>query len=394
MEIPNLVRERLGGESIEATVSLGDEDVIAVTPTRTILYRGDGLLSDESVSVYSHDVERLDLSKGRRNTKFSLTYVDGTKEFKVPGDRADTLLQILLQGVLRVAGVAEEDESVAGVFQFSELTLVVTEKRLVKHIGAPVWDEDFEVFDFADVTDLDFEEGSVATQIVLTVDGRPQRIKAPSDQAPQVEQTLTQTLCSYYDVNSLEALAAKLGTDEDTGEDTPDADSSSKELELDDGISPLDGRSSDEEATNPSADDPTTSPESSSLERSAAAGGVDGGGGGSTASETPASESQTERSAPDRTSSQSAPDEGTGGVDTVSTTEENTRGSGSRSTKSVEDVAADRVDPEEIDAIKEQLSTLTEAVKRQNKLLRQHNEKLDGNDEKIDQLIEELRQGR
>jgi hypothetical protein len=394
MEIPNLVRERLGGESIEATVSLGDEDVIAVTPTRTILYRGDGLLSDESVSVYSHDVERLDLSKGRRNTKFSLTYVDGTKEFKVPGDRADTLLQILLQGVLRVAGVAEEDESVAGVFQFSELTLVVTEKRLVKHIGAPVWDEDFEVFDFADVTDLDFEEGSVATQIVLTVDGRPQRIKAPSDQAPQVEQTLTQTLCSYYDVNSLEALAAKLGTDEDTGEDTPDADSSSKELELDDGISPLVGRSSDEEATNPSADDPTTSPESSSLERSADAGGVDGGGGGSTASETPASESQTERSAPDRTSSQSAPDEGTGGVDTVSTTEENTRGSGSRSTKSVEDVAADRVDPEEIDAIKEQLSTLTEAVKRQNKLLRQHNEKLDGNDEKIDQLIEELRQGR
>jgi hypothetical protein len=387
MEIPNLVRERLGGESIEATVSLGDEDVIAVTPTRTILYRGDGLLSDESVSVYSHDIERLDLSTGRRNTKFSLTYVDGTKEFKVPGDRADTLLQILLQGVLRVAGVAEQDESVAGVFQFSELTLVVTEKRLVKHIGAPVWDEDFEVFDYDDVTALEFEEGSVATQIVLTVDGRPQRIKAPSDQAPQVEQTLTQTLCSYYDVNSLDALAAKLGTDEETGDETTDSDSSSKELELDDGISPLVGRSSEEAEDDAGANDPATSPDPS-LDQSANAGGADAAG--STGSDSPSSEPPGEQSTPTR----SPTDGGSGGVDTVSTTKESTSESDPHARDAADAIDADRVDPAEIDAIKEQLSTLTEAVKRQNKLLRQHNEKLDGNDEKIDQLIEELRQGR
>jgi hypothetical protein len=393
MEIPNLVRERLGGESIEATVSLGDEDVIAVTPTRTILYRGDGLLSDESVSTFSHDIERLTLSHGRRNTKFSLTYVDGTKEFKVPGDRADTLLQILMQGILRVGGVAEEDESVTGVFEFSELTLVVTEKRLVKHIGTPVWDSDFEVFDYDDVNALEFEEGSVATQIVLTVNGRPQRIKAPSDQARQVEQTLTQTLCSYYDVNSIEELTAELGTDDSSGDET---DPSSKELELDDGISPLVGRTDEDSATQ-SDEGSTTAAESPTLDQSGDTDTVDSGQSTTTEATSGAASSEqptVDRTA-DRTPSQSSDtDEQGSAVDTVSTADGRTGQSDSSPPQSAGVPEMDRVDPADIDAIKDQLSTLTEAVKRQNKLLRTHNERLDANEEKIDQLIEELRQGR
>ena len=43
MEIPNLVRQSLGGEEIEAGVNLGDEDLICLTPTRTLLYRAEGL---------------------------------------------------------------------------------------------------------------------------------------------------------------------------------------------------------------------------------------------------------------------------------------------------------------------------------------------------------------
>ncbi len=384
MEIPNLVRERLGGEAIKATVNLGDEDVIAVTPTRTILYRGEGLLSDESVKEYAHDVKRLNLSKGRRNTKFSLSYVDGTKEFKVPGDRADTLLQMLMQGILRTSGVAGEEESVAGVFQFSELTLVVTEQRLVKHIGAPVWDEDFEVFDFDDVTALDFEEGSVATQIVLTVNGRPQRIKAPSDQAPQVEQTLTQTLCSYYDVGSLEELAATLSTDEDE-KASAEADTSSNELELNDGISPLVGRGEESEGI----------PEASEAggEPAALNGPTDAGAGdaaGSAAAET-STGAHAEPSSADRTHTGSADTGRRSGVDTVSPTGEPSDRSEADTTASAQSGA---VDPADVDAIKDQLSTLTEAVKRQNNLLRQHNERLEANDEKVEQLIEELRRGR
>ncbi len=35
------------------------------------------------------------------------------------------------------------------------------------------WDEDFEEYRFDDVTDLQFEEGSVATSVVMTVNERP-----------------------------------------------------------------------------------------------------------------------------------------------------------------------------------------------------------------------------
>ncbi|WP_340100663.1 DUF7115 domain-containing protein [Salinibaculum salinum] len=381
MEIPNLVRERLGGESIEATVNLGDEDVICVTPTRTILYRGEGLLSDESVSVYSHDIERLNLSVGRRNTKFSLTYVDGTKEFKVPGDRADTLLQILMQGVLRVAGVADDDESVAGVFQFSELTLVVTESRLIKHIGAPVWDDDFEVFDYDDVTALDFEEGSVATQIILTVGGRPQRIKAPSEQAPKLKQTLTQTLCAYYDVSSLAELTGQLAENEDeTDGESAEAATSPSGFELDDGISPLVSDSGeDETAASGGQSSPASaaSGDSPSQTRQSSVPETDTPKQPSTTATSKPPSGETGRQVPNQNETASAPP-----------------------TESADQLApaaaadAGDIDPADIDAIKEQLSTLTEAVKRQNELLRQHNERLEANDEKVDTLIEELRRGR
>ncbi|WP_302081211.1 DUF7115 domain-containing protein [Salinibaculum rarum] len=368
MEIPNLVRERLDGESIEATVNLGDEDVICVTPTRTILYRGEGLLSDESVSAYSHDVERLNLSVGRRNAKFSLTYVDGTKEFKVPRDRAETLLQILMQGILRVAGVAGDDESVAGVFQFSELTLVVTESRLVKHIGTPVWDSDFEVFDYDDVTALDFEEGSVATQIILTVDGRPQRIKAPSDEAPQVEQALTQTLCAYYDVDSLEQLAAQLGEQTDDADaSTEDSSTASRGLELDDGISPLVSSESDPDSASESA-----SGGDSSLDQS----------------------DQPSAPAPDDSGQSSTATGGEQRQSGPSPGDPTTGAAGGSPDQPVPPTDTGGVDDADIDAIKEQLSTLTAAVKRQNQLLREHSERLEENDEKVDQLIEELRRGR
>ncbi|PSQ27876.1 hypothetical protein BRD09_08115 [Halobacteriales archaeon SW_10_68_16] len=237
MEVPQLVRERLGDESVEGTVSLGDEDVVCVTPTRTFVYRGEGLLSDESVSVYAHDVERFDVSEGRRKTKFVFEYVEESDSFTVPGDRAETVLKLLLGGILHVAGVTVDGESIGDVFSFSELTLVVTSNRLVKHVGASVWDEDFEEYPYADVTGLSFEEGSVATQVVLSVEGRPHRIKAPSEKARTVERALKQALFAYHDVDSLDALNEKVG--EDDAEPEPDDEAGS--LSLDDGISPLAG---------------------------------------------------------------------------------------------------------------------------------------------------------
>lgn len=238
MDLPALVRRQLGDEEVRTAVALGDEDVLCVTPTRVLRYSGEGLLSDESVADYPLDVGRLEVVEGRRKTTFTLTDIDGSETFSVPRDRGGRALRAVLEGILRIQGVVEPEESVRGVYRFSELTLIVTDSRLVKLIGSAVWGEEYERYDFANVTGLEFETGSVATQIVLVVDGHPQRIKAPNDEAPKLRQTIEDALFEFYDVKSVSALNEAVAPVEPT---TTDEGSGSDPLTMDSGIDPLVG---------------------------------------------------------------------------------------------------------------------------------------------------------
>ena len=353
MEIPDRITQAAEGETIQSAVSLGDEDVICFTPTRTLLYRGEGLLSDESVESYSHDIERLNVSEGRRKTTFALEYVDRVEKFKIMSSRTDQVLSRLLAGVLGTAGVLGDEESVAGVFLFSELTLIVTDSRLVKHVGAYVWDPDYEEYAFEDVTGLDFEEGSVATQIVISVGGRPERIKAPSDEARRLRQTLTNALFAYYDVDSLDALNGKIGHKPE-----PDSEPTGTEgLGLDENISPLVGDTGEE-----SADSETTAEPPSTESETAGEGDsptVAGDG------PTIVTEESTDTAVPEESASSSEPGDANG--------------------------SAVQHSAEELDELREQVATLTEAVEAQQEQLAEQSEELQTQRETIQQLIEELR---
>jgi len=239
MDIPDLVQRALGGEEIQAGVSLGDEDAVCFTPTRTLVYKGEGLISDEGVEEFPLDVERLAVKRSRRKTKFQLQYIEGPRSFTVPSNRDEDVLERLLEGVFRVESVIEPDESVVGVYLFSELTLVVADGRLVKHIGEAVWDDDYEVYDFEDVTGLDFERTSVATSIVVEIDGYPQRVKVPSDTGPIVRKTLQNALFDFHGVGSLEELNRVLAPDDDEPEADADAPDQAGDLTLGSGIDPL-----------------------------------------------------------------------------------------------------------------------------------------------------------
>ncbi len=188
-----------------------------VTPTRTLVYRAEGLLSDESVSAYPHDVQRVEIRTGRRKTTFRLAYVDGVKDFTVPAGSTHQVLVPLLSGVLRTAGVIEADESVRGAYRFSELTLVVTDRRVVKHVGGAVWDEEFEVAPYADLTGLRFEEGAVGTEIEIEVDGYPQRVKVPNEHAGTVRRTIQEAVFAFHDVSSLTELEDVIAPEEEEG---------------------------------------------------------------------------------------------------------------------------------------------------------------------------------
>ncbi|KAA9406550.1 hypothetical protein Har1131_06920 [Haloarcula sp. CBA1131] len=336
MEIPDLVQQELGDEEIRGGVNLGDEDAACFTPTRTLVYRGEGLLSDEKVASYPHDFERLTVSEGRRKTKFSLIYTSEKLELSVPGSRGDAVLERLLEGKLTVSGGIAPDESLAGVFRFSELTLVVTDRQLLKHIGNVTWDADYEAFSFDDVTGLEFEEGSVATAVVLSFNERPERIKAPSEQAPMVRKTLEEALFAYHEVDSLADLNAKVGADPEKN-----ADESGNGLGLESGIDPL--VSNDEE-----------------------------GGDGSEAESASAGTQAT----------------------TAATTEQGTTAEATTDTQSsdVTSVDTDSVEPDtsanpDIAELEAQVAELTAAVEAQN-------EQLQKQERTIKQLIKELRQGR
>jgi hypothetical protein len=234
MSLPELVSSLLGDESVAAEVSLGGEDALYVTPSRTLVYRADGLLSDESADQYGHDAERIVVSEGRRKAKITLDYgLDGEQQFAVPAKHIDEVLHPLVAGVLNAAGITEAGETVRQTFRFSELTVVVTDARVVKHIGAAVWDSDYEEFHYDDVTDLDFEDGSVATSVVVTMGGRQERFKAPKESARAVRESMRAALLSYHDAPNLPAFRKAMSPEEG-----PEA-SSGGSVDFGDGPDPL-----------------------------------------------------------------------------------------------------------------------------------------------------------
>lgn len=211
MDRPELVTARLDGEPVETTVDLGGGDAVFCTPTRTLLYRADGLLSDESVETFDHDADRVELVEGRRKATVRLIDPEGGREFTVPADRTDDVLAGLLAGVLRAAGDLEDGEALRAVYRFSELTLVLTDARLLKHVGSAVWGPDRESYAFADTTGISAEEGTHATQLVLRVGGRPQRVKLPPERAGAVRRQVERALFDHHGVDSRAEFDDRVG---------------------------------------------------------------------------------------------------------------------------------------------------------------------------------------
>ncbi|WP_254838010.1 DUF7115 domain-containing protein [Natronomonas marina] len=225
-ELPDRLREAAGDDPVIGTVDIGGGDALVVTPARTHLYRSEGLLSDESVESFHHDVTRLAVETGRRKCSLTLESIDGERSFTVPAKVADAVVEAVLEGILRTTGVVDPDETVEAQFRFSDLTLVVTDTTLFKHVGPSVWNEDFEMFDYESLTDLAFEEGSVATQVVLGVGGRQHRVKVPNEQAGRVRREVQSAVFDYHGVSSLGGLrdAVDVEGDETESGTEPDPD--------------------------------------------------------------------------------------------------------------------------------------------------------------------------
>ena len=406
MSQPEIVQSGLGDETVVARVDLGGEDELYVTPTRTLVYRAEGLLADESIEEYSHGAERITVSEGRRKAKVTLDYgLDGEQVISVPASRVERALQPIVGGVLRHNGVLGGNESVAQLFRFSELTVVVAGERVVRHIGPEVWDAEFESYHYGDVTDLEFEDGSVNTSVVLTVDGQRERFKTPNKDARAVRSALESTLLSYWEVDSMAELRAVAEPD-GSGADAGGSDRS-QDVAFGDGPDPLfagtpepEGATDDAVPTPESGDTAGSAPGSEAPEGREAAtetpgGGVDSIGqsgatdavdaespGGETG-RSPASDSRSDPGAP---AVDALPRDGaaTGSDTTGATGSEAAAGS---SDPGFEGSGFEAAAPEADERILEELAALREVVEQQNS-------ELTAQRELIEQLIEELRRGR
>jgi len=361
MSLPELLESALDGEPSVAEVQLGGEDVLVVTPTRTVVYRADGLLSDESIETYDHDAERLDLSVGRRKAKLTLDYgLDGTETLAFPAKRVEGVLHPILAGIINAAGITDPGETVHKTFRFSDLTLIVTSNRVIKHIGSAVWDEDFEAFDYGGLTDVDFEKGSVATSIVLTHAGRQTRFKTPNEDARAVREAIVEAVCTFHGVTNIEELREAMADNDDADADAVDR------LDFGDGPDPLSAEPGELESTPENA---TQDGEPSAADDLAAA--LDTGDDGDHDSETGESRDNDDAQQTDSAD---------GIVQTASETD-------STPADAFEDSPFESAGPVDEEDLSYQLAALTETVEAQQ-------QQLDRQAELLETLIDELRRGR
>ena len=360
MDLPEVVQEALGDESVAARVELGGEDLVVVTPNRTLVYRGEGLLSDESVTELPHDAERIELKEGRRKSTVYLDYgLDGERDVGLPSDRLAAALHPILAGVLNAAGVTEPGETVKETFLLSELTVVVTSARLVRHVGEVVWDEEYEEHPYEDVTDLSFEEGSVATSVVVRHDGSQERFKIPNDRARALRECLTDAVLAYHGLDSLESLRERARetearTETGTAGGTDDADAAA-------------GR---RRAT-------ATGPDDREIDR------LDFGDGPDPLDADPEPPDAAEVA---RTATREDPAGGNGNG--------NGRRDGDDGFREAGFEPAGPVDGDGDDRLAAEVAALREQVERQNELLAAHGERLEKQGELLGALVEELRRGR
>lgn len=372
MDLPEAVQEALNDESVAARVGLGGGDALVVTPSRTLLYRTEGLLSDESVAEFPHGAERISVKPGRRKSTVTLDYgLDGERTFRLPTDRLEDALHPVLAGVLNHAGVTGTGEAIKETFLLSELTVVVTSERLVKHLGEAVWDEEFDEYHYDDVLDVRFEEGDVATSVVLRYEDGQERFKVPNDRARALRECLVDAVLAHHDYETIEAFRdARM----------PDDPEETDNVDFGDGPEPLTA-------------DPSPIKDVSEVE---AAGDGNGGGNAATATADGTGESNanaTSAGTADGSGESAAgtdaaeADAGSAGTGAVGADE----GGTDDSFAAAGFEPAGPADEEELAA---EIVALREAVEEQNDLLRAQGKRIERQDKLFRKLIEELRRGR
>lgn len=221
MSLPGGVNMLVDEDELINQVELDDHRTLFITPSRIIAYRESSLLTEESVDTYDTAIERLGLEEGKKHVTVTFEYNNqAQQELQLPQQTMRKALKALLASVVRATNVVESDESIKDLYRFNELTIVVTDRRLIQHLGTALWAQPHTSIEYEAIRGINTEVGTVSTGVIIETTESTERLKVPQDTADQFVSMIEQSVCEYHDVSSLGILRG----DPDAGEPAPEPD--------------------------------------------------------------------------------------------------------------------------------------------------------------------------
>ena len=185
MDIPSLLSDSIGeDEKIVSRVLVASGTHMITTTKRVFIHREEGIINSEIFEEYSLNADQISIFSDKRKARIVLNYgLEGTREFSLNAKYYDRIVDPLVRGVLKATEVVEPGELIRHVYRYGQLTIVLTDRQFLKHIGVALWSRDYESFNYEDMGRIDIEKGGVSAEILIEYKGRMQRIKTDKERA-------------------------------------------------------------------------------------------------------------------------------------------------------------------------------------------------------------------
>lgn len=201
MDIPGLLSDSIREEEkIVSRVLVASGTNMITTNERVFIHREEGIINNEIFEEYSLDVEQISVFSDKRKARVVLSYgLEGTREFSVYAKYYERVVDPLVRGVIKATGVVEPGELIRHVHRYGQLTIVLTDKQVLKHIGIALWSRDYESYRHEDIARIDIETGGASAEILIEYKGRIHRIKTDKERARRICVQARNCLALYRD---------------------------------------------------------------------------------------------------------------------------------------------------------------------------------------------------
>ena len=200
MELPDVISDMvLDDEIILSRTLISNSVEMIVTSTRLFLYRGTSLINTESFEEYKLNVDRISISPDRKKAQITLDYGSNrTIEFQAYRKYLDMIYEPLIRGVIHANNILQQGESIKKIYRKGELTVVLTNMKILKHIGTSLWDLDFENFNLETISRIYVAEGGSSSEVIIESNNRLHRIKTTTSVAQSLCDSSIIELISFH----------------------------------------------------------------------------------------------------------------------------------------------------------------------------------------------------